>query len=221
MRKSFIIHKDSLSVLDDLSDEQCGELFRAIKAYQSGEEIPLSPIAKIAFSPFKSQFDRDNEKYEKTCKARAEAGSKGGKQKAANASKSQQKVANVADSDSKSESKSESKSVSKKPIAQSLELATIAEPSVMEFPAVGGQPFPVTQAMIEKWAGLYPAVDILQSLRNMAGWLEGNPTKKKTTKGYPRFINNWLSREQNRGGSHAARQQAIARPSIDHNNTDW
>lgn len=67
MKKSFIIHNDSLAVLDDLTDEQCGELFRAIKAYQLGEEITLSPIAKIAFSPFKNQFVRDGVKYDALC----------------------------------------------------------------------------------------------------------------------------------------------------------
>jgi hypothetical protein len=29
-RKSFIIHKDSLDILDKLSDEQAGKLFKAI-----------------------------------------------------------------------------------------------------------------------------------------------------------------------------------------------
>ena len=35
MRKSFILHKDSLDVLDDLSDEQAGQLFKAIKAFNN------------------------------------------------------------------------------------------------------------------------------------------------------------------------------------------
>lgn len=107
-RKSFILHIDSLAVIDDLSDEQCGQLLRAIKAHQLCEGITLSGIVNIAFSPFKNQFIRDNEKYETTCKRRAEAGSMGGKQKVANASKRRQKVANVADSDNKSKNKSKS-----------------------------------------------------------------------------------------------------------------
>lgn len=117
-RKSFLLHIDSLNVLNDLSDEQAGLLFRAIKAYQLGEEVELDSIVKIAFSPFKNQFARDDEKYQNTCKARAEAGSKGGKQKVANASKCNQEIpidskpkqtlANVADSDSKSDSDSDS-----------------------------------------------------------------------------------------------------------------
>ena len=97
-RKSFILYKDSLSVLDDLNDEQVAGLFRAIKEYQLTGEVQLTGLLKIAFSPFKAQFSRDDEKYIKTCEARANAGSKGGKQKVANASKSKQKVAKLADS---------------------------------------------------------------------------------------------------------------------------
>ena len=55
-RKSFLIHIDSIEILDDLSNEQAGELFKAIKAYQYNDEIELSAIVKIAFSPFKNQF---------------------------------------------------------------------------------------------------------------------------------------------------------------------
>ncbi len=112
-RKSFLLHIDSLDILDDLTNEQVGELFRAIKAYQHGETLELSPIVKVAFSPFKNQFIRDLEKYEKTCKARAAAGSKGGKQKVANASKSQQKVANLADNKNKNKNKNKSDSNNK------------------------------------------------------------------------------------------------------------
>jgi hypothetical protein len=59
MRKSFILHKDSLDVLDDLTDEQCGQLFKAIKAYHCEGQIELNALIKIAFSPFKNQFMRD------------------------------------------------------------------------------------------------------------------------------------------------------------------
>ena len=50
-------------------------------------------------------------------------------------------------------------------------------------------------------AELYPAVDIDQALREAKGWLLSNPTKCKTMKGMMRFLNNWLSRIQNRGGN--------------------
>jgi hypothetical protein len=106
-RKSFILHKDSLDILDKLTDEQAGKLFKAIKFYQKHNKIPkLDLTLDLVFTPFLSQFIRDDENYKNTCEARKLAGSKGGKQKVANASKSKQKVANVADSKSKSKSKS-------------------------------------------------------------------------------------------------------------------
>lgn len=115
-RKSFVLHNDSLDILDDLDDQQVGLLFRAIKSYQRDEDINLSGMVKIAFSPFKNQFIRDDTKYAETCERRAISGSKGGKQKVANASKCKQKVANLADSVSKSKNDSKSDSDSNKEV---------------------------------------------------------------------------------------------------------
>lgn len=112
-RNSFILHKDSLCVLDDMTQLDRGELFYAIYKWQLGEEIELTPLVKIAFSQFKNQFSRDNLKYNQTVEKRKLAGAKGGKQKVANASKCKQKVANVADSDSKSVNDSDSVSKNK------------------------------------------------------------------------------------------------------------
>ena len=109
-RKSFLLYKDSLDVLSEMSDEQAGKLFKAIYFYQSKTEYDTDEITKLLFIQFKNQFERDNEKYRETCERRAIAGSKGGKQKVANASnckqnaakgnEGKQAVANLADSDS-------------------------------------------------------------------------------------------------------------------------
>lgn len=48
---------------------------------------------------------------------------------------------------------------------------------------------------------MYPAVDIIQELRKMVGWLDSNPTKRKTKRGISRFINNWLASAQDKGGN--------------------
>ena len=109
-RKSFVLHKDSLDILPDLTDDQAGKLFKAIHAYQIDDEITLDQITKMVFLPFKNQFIRDDGKYLETCERRAVAGSKGGKQKVANASKCKQTLANVADSVSKNKSDSKSDS---------------------------------------------------------------------------------------------------------------
>lgn len=58
--------------------------------------------------------------------------------------------------------------------------------------------FPVYQEQVEEWADLYPAVAVIQQIKNMRGWLLANPKKKKTRNGILRFINGWLSKEQDK-----------------------
>lgn len=53
---------------------------------------------------------------------------------------------------------------------------------------------------IALWKDIYPAVDVEQELKRMAAWLDSNPTRRKTKRGITKFINNWLSIEQDRGG---------------------
>lgn len=49
------------------------------------------------------------------------------------------------------------------------------------------------------WKTTYPACNIKSELNRMADWLLSNPKKRK--KNYRRFISNWLSRTQDKGGS--------------------
>ena len=58
--------------------------------------------------------------------------------------------------------------------------------------------YPIYQEDVEKWQELYPAVDVHQEIRNMVGWCDANPQKRKTRRGAKAFITNWLSREQNK-----------------------
>ena len=74
-------------------------------------------------------------------------------------------------------------------------------PVFITFPLNTGEEYPITEGSISKWEQLYPAVDIRQELRKMRGWLDSNPTKRKTRGGVARFVTGWLSREQDRGGS--------------------
>ncbi len=59
----------------------------------------------------------------------------------------------------------------------------------------------VYESDIDGWKELYPAVDVIQELKKMKGWLDSNPTKRKTKRGINRFINSWLARTQDSGGS--------------------
>jgi hypothetical protein len=81
MKTGFILHLDSLSVLDELTNEQAGILFKAIRDYNSGKEPELDFAMRMAFIPFKNQFERDLEKYNSTCERNRNNGSKGGRPK--------------------------------------------------------------------------------------------------------------------------------------------
>lgn len=73
-------------------------------------------------------------------------------------------------------------------------------PPVISLPLNDGTFFDVSENDRAKWSQLYPNVDVLQQLRNMVGWCDANPTKRKTRGGIKRFITAWLAREQDKGG---------------------
>ena len=58
--------------------------------------------------------------------------------------------------------------------------------------------YPIYQSDVDEWKELYPAVDVEQQLRSMKGWCKSNPTKRKTKRGIKKFINSWLSKEQDK-----------------------
>lgn len=72
-------------------------------------------------------------------------------------------------------------------------------PPAIILPLSDNTDYPVMHDDVMKWAQLYPGVDIMQNLRNMLGWLDANPQRRKTRTGIKRFITNWLAREQDKG----------------------
>ena len=78
-KKSFYLFKDSLNILDDLSDKKAGKLFKAIRNYQENNLFPDEFWLKIALKPFVNQFVRDNKQYDATCKKNKNNGAKGGR----------------------------------------------------------------------------------------------------------------------------------------------
>jgi hypothetical protein len=78
-KKSFVLHIDSLQVVEELSDEQAGKLLKAIYNYQIGADDELDLVTKVCFLPFRNQFIRDAVKYEETVERNKINGSKGGR----------------------------------------------------------------------------------------------------------------------------------------------
>ena len=78
--------------------------------------------------------------------------------------------------------------------------AASTPPPVIFLPLNDGTEYPVSREQCHEWAGLYPAVDVIQQLRQMRAWLIANPRRRKTARGINGFIVNWLSREQDKPG---------------------
>jgi len=57
----------------------------------------------------------------------------------------------------------------------------------------------VKKTQVKIWSEAYPACDVSAEIRKAAAWQAANPKKRK--KDYKRFLNNWLSRCQEKGGT--------------------
>jgi len=58
--------------------------------------------------------------------------------------------------------------------------------------------YPLYEKDVAYYQDLYPAVDVISEFKKMKGWLEANPKNRKTKRGIRTFINNWLSRNQDK-----------------------
>lgn len=75
---------------------------------------------------------------------------------------------------------------------------------LINFPLPGTGEYTVTDAHLADWQTAYPGVDIKTELAKMRVWLLENPKNRKTIKGIPRFISNWLTRSQDRAAKFPA-----------------
>ena len=77
-KNSFLIYLDYQEQFELLTDEQAGQLIKAIIKYEkTGEITKLEGMIKMAFSFIKQQLDRDSEKWKEEKQKRSEAGKKG------------------------------------------------------------------------------------------------------------------------------------------------
>lgn len=71
--------------------------------------------------------------------------------------------------------------------------------AVEVIPLIGGKEWGVPKEFLAELEKAYPIVDGPATLREIRAWCVANPTRCKTEKGIPRFINSWFGRIQDRG----------------------
>ena len=88
-KEYFCAYHSYLKSIRNLSDAECGRLFKALLQYSAGEQLTnLQGREGIAFDFICEQIDRDNEKYAERCRTNRENGTK------ANATECRQSVPN-------------------------------------------------------------------------------------------------------------------------------
>ena len=209
-RKQFTFYRSYLDAIRRLPKKEQGNIVLAICNYALDETIPsgLSPIADTVFTLVKPTLDASRRK--------AEAGNCGGKAKAIQKQSVSKPEANckqtVSEKEKEKEREKEGEIEIEKENECSISSSTAlrgapgipgASPPTISLPLNDGSAFEIFQSDIDMWSNLYPAVDVMQQLRNMAGWIDGNPSKRKTRSGIKRFVNSWLAKEQNKGGDRA------------------
>ena len=79
-KKSFLIYHDNWELFESMSNDEAGQLFKALMRYSSNSEIiELPPQLKYVFVLIKKQMDRDLEKYNSICERNQLNGLKGGR----------------------------------------------------------------------------------------------------------------------------------------------
>ncbi|WP_458409259.1 DUF6291 domain-containing protein [Bacteroides congonensis] len=96
-KNSILLYLSDYEPVKDLSLEEKGMLFDAIFEYAStGSTNELPPVVLLAFKFFRMHIDENNKKWNEIKTKRRESGSKGGKQKIANAKDAKRSQANLA-----------------------------------------------------------------------------------------------------------------------------
>lgn len=81
-KNSFLLYIDKREIVETLTDEQAGKVFKAIYKYvDTKEESQLDPVSKIVFMVFRQMLDANEEKYMNIVERNRKNGLRGGRPK--------------------------------------------------------------------------------------------------------------------------------------------
>ena len=96
MNDSFILYTSDYQLIEGLTDEQLGQLTRALFIYaRDGEVINLEPVVRMAFVFIKDKIDRNQQKYQKKCERNRENIRKRWNKSNTNDTKENERIPNV------------------------------------------------------------------------------------------------------------------------------
>ena len=208
MKNSFVMYKMWSPMIASMRPEDAGRLFQAIYAYQeTGVMLPESDALYPVFAMIRSQFEQDNQRYEETCKRNRENVGKrwnrnDGIRNDTSVYERIQPNTNHTDSDSDSDSEKpyiKDKTFCSEPLSKTAEPEADVEAIILNT----GDEWRPLKSEYEEYVRLYPSLNVEAVFRNIRAWCIANPSKRKTKHGVRRFVNAWLSREQDKGTKNA------------------
>lgn len=214
MRDSVVFYKSFYECVKEMPPEKALMMYDAIFQFVFFDKEPeLQGLERGIFQMIRAQIVANNKKYESGKKG-AEYGKLGGRPKKEKTNgdiektpkgilgKTPKETPNENETEKGNDTVNENVSENNDFCAERKQVSSALEtPPIISLLLNDKTLYDVFQADIDEWTELYPVVDVMQELRNMKGWLDGNPTKRKTRSGVRRFIHNWLTKEQNKGGN--------------------
>lgn len=225
-----VFYESFYEAIKGLDSDNFKECVCAVMEYAlHGEEVEMSGVAKLFFTMAKPQIDANNKRYENG-KRGASAGIKGGRPKKETPAEQQENpFEEIAEpqENPKETPKQETESPKEKDkdkVKDKVKVKDIFAPTenrsmqsdpfeefadVAAIPLNDGTEWRMPMETYKEFVKLYPNVDVKQQMNAMRGWVISNPTRRKTKTGVKRFINNWLSSEQNKPARTGGRSQSV------------
>ena len=210
MADSFIVYKSFQKAIDKLPDDMQLEAYKALMAYgldgaeYEGDNFVIAALLEA----FMANIDKAQSRRETAQTNGKQGGAPKGNQNAkkSNQENNQNNLKNNSVDLNNQENNQNNLNVNVNDNVNVNELKDSctelpAQSAAISMPLNDGSEYPVLDNDVKEWEKLYPAVDVMQELRNMRGWLMSNPTRRKTKAGIKRFITAWLAKEQNKGRS--------------------
>lgn len=208
MADSFIVYKSFQKAIDKLPDDIQLEAYKALMAYgldgaeYEGDNFVIAALLEA----FMANIDKAQSRRETAQTNGKQGGAPKGNQNAKKNNQNNLKNNSVDLNNQENNQNNLNVNVNDNVNVNVNELKDSctelpAQSAAISMPLNDGSEFPVLDNDVKKWEKLYPAVDVMQELRNMRGWLMSNPTRRKTKAGIKRFITGWLAKEQNKGRS--------------------
>ena len=197
--------------IEPMSDEETGQLFRWILEYVNDLHPIVPKNIKYAVAQVKKALDEDLERYKEKCKKNKENINKrwhsNENNNIPNNTNEYERIPSNTKNTDKDIDKDKDKDIEVSKDTNinvsfnketTPEATKIMPPVVITLPCLKGYNHPIYEDDIKHYQELYPAVNVHQELKLMLGWLESNPTNRKTKNGIKSFITRWLSKKQDK-----------------------